>query len=192
MWIFQDFRWCKKTIMKKQKISSKPKHKPISKKDFPDKELIALADEFSNNYKILSDGEYFSENKKYHITYGVLNDPNTKMEGSTPGRVDIYTGVIGLSRKKLINNKKYTSNFVFALIIWSSKRQHALSEMEADMITLKYYLTTGRPLKDFLIGWLTIFSKADTILNRNRYKQIDDFISEFKKSDVKNKKKGKK
>lgn len=132
----------------------------------PDAELLKFADEFSKVYKLYSAGDYFSDNKKYHIRY-----LDTLEKSNTPARVCINNGKIELVKDKLLS-EKYTSDYVFYIIFWCIIETKVTNLKVSDKVALDYYATTGRSIKNVLKGILYSFNNAKEVLtdyNNERY-----------------------
>jgi hypothetical protein len=132
--------------------------KRLSYKFEPDTELLKFAEEFSNTCKLLSAKDYVSENEKYHIRYKNFLQQRLKQPTTSIFRIGHSSKRIEINRKYIIAEKDMTPNFIFAMILWCIVRFetyeiHPFSPYDlADMITLDYYLKTGRPPKDFIRG----------------------------------------
>ena len=132
----------------------------------PDSNLLRFAKQFSDNYKKAPVGEYFSYNEKYHIRYlKRIKDTNTG------ARISGVTGIIEID-KTIFKSKEYTPDFVFFIILWCVVCGEQKDIKLADKITIEYYLTTGRSRKNLALGYLKLFSKVLTELNRERWKLI--------------------
>jgi hypothetical protein len=151
-----------------------------TKIEFQDAELINFAKQFSDSYKNLKIGEYFSENSKYHIKYlPELMDVRIKAPLAVGARIEIKTGIIELNRF-IFKSKEYTPDFLFYIIIWCVVRNTIEGRNDirnADKMTVEYYLTTGRSIKNLAVGCLNLFSIADAPeCNVERYKLIEQML----------------
>ena len=141
----------------------------------PNEELLDFAKDFSSNYKKLKAGKYSSVDGKYHLWYmDRIKDKDTGRIVDTVARVSAITGVVEFDRKWFLAQKNVTSNFVFYLIIWHDvmKWLHDIgnpSAIQADAIANELYISTGRSKKEIVVGWLEVFSHANTHLNKTRY-----------------------
>jgi hypothetical protein len=136
-------------------------------------ELIKFATEFSEKYRELDLGEYFSDNKKYHIKYfPTIKDTFT---GVIPVRVSNVTGIIEID-KSFFDAGCYTSDFVFYIIIWCVacfKQPERGNIKMADKISVEYYITTKRSRKNLKIGLINFFDKCDNkVTNKERFEEI--------------------
>lgn len=168
------------------KIKSKPKSKALNKalvsyQFLPDSELLNFAKQFSDNYKKLSVGEYFSGDKKYHISYlARIKDKNTGKILTTGARISTMTGIIELD-KFIFKSKEYTPDFLFFIILWcvACNNQENKGDMKmADKMAVEYYLTTGRSKKNLALGYIKLFSKVTTDLNKERYELIEQMLGQ--------------
>lgn len=48
--------------------------------------------------------------------------------------------------------------------------------IESDILTLEYYVSTGRPVKDIIIGYANMFKAHNNEINLKRMKAITDFL----------------
>lgn len=141
----------------------------------PDSELLDFAKEFSDNYKRLTVGNYFSSKKTYHIKYLTkVVDNITGKQLTTGARISNDTGIIQFD-KSLFKSKEYTSDFIFYIIIWcvSCVNQSNKGDVKsADKNAIKYYLKTGRSKKNIAMGYVKLFSSVSTDLNKERIELI--------------------
>ena len=122
----------------------------------PDSELLKFANWFSKNHKTLSVGEYFSDDKKYHISYLDRIVLHSGSISETGARVSDTTGRIELDKTK-ISDEKFTHDFIFFLIIWcvvkfDCVKSNNLSDMSVDKIALDYCSGIGLSTKDIING----------------------------------------
>ena len=151
----------------------------------PDKELIDFADWFSKHYFILSEGDYYSANNKYHIIFkdpiidenvyrGYMSDfPKFFSVGHVSGKIAID--------RKLCLKEKFSNDCVFYLIMWCIVKKEIVSFKEttpdddtklADSTTLNYFIKSGRPkstIKD-LYSWMAQYYTSE--LNNQRFDLI--------------------
>lgn len=137
-------------------------------KDFvPDPELLLFAKEFSDDYKILSPGDYFSNKINYKIVYSLrIHDPITNQISDTGMRVwgKHPSEVIELD-KTIFDHKKFTPDFIFYSIIFCViYSEQNFDVHKADELAVKYYLTTGRSTKNLMIGMGQLSKKWDASL----------------------------
>lgn len=115
------------------------------------KELIQFAEEFSENYKLLSCGRYKSSKGRYEISYlkTLYTSPlyGKKKIVNTPIRVNAQTNVMEFNKPKL-KSSKYTKDFIFLFVIWCYCITKTFDYEEADKIALKKYLKIRRNKKD--------------------------------------------
>lgn len=154
----------------------------------PDAELLAFAKDFSQNYKILSVGDYTSDHNKYHIRY-MLEFLSCDRE--TPGviRIGYEKDVIEISHTEL-QKDFYNSDFVLFLILWISIQKQCQNRIETDSLTLAYCFNSnlfeGRKneaIKNILKGWGKTLRKSFSEETIKRYEALRDYIDEFKKGE---------
>ena len=146
----------------------------------PDQELLDFAKSFSEKYTILSAGEYFSKDQKYHISYFDELFDNSSQALSTNCRVSHSSGIMEFSKKRLMV-EDCTPDFVFFLILWLDTKSNVVrdrtySDTYVDAILLEYYLTTGRSVSNLIKGYADIFSRAEGLHNQNRMVEIQHFL----------------
>lgn len=146
----------------------------------PDQELIAFADYFASNYQNLDCGNYYSQNKKYHIQYAQSYSDDPGRGG--PGRIEHRHGRIELQRVWLLENKGITGHYVFFVILFLVSYLRTEDTTISDQETLVYYSTTGRPLIDIIVGYELVCEYLPEFqLAKDRLSAIELWISEFKK-----------
>lgn len=139
----------------------------------PDHELIKLATMFAEGYKTLPAGDYYSDNKTYHISYKEKLETSWGAEVTTYSRVGVVSGVIEFSRKRLLSSEKITPDFVFYSVIWAIVQFESKDYFASDMIAMKHYMTTNRSIKNFATGFLTVTANDENMeLNEKRYQSI--------------------
>lgn len=145
----------------------------------PDPELLNFAKQFSDIYKKLTVGEYFSDEKKYHIKYlERIKDKNTGRILNTGARISNMTGIIELD-KYIFKRKEYTPDFLFFIILWCvacNEQENKENMKMADKMVMEYYLTTERSKKNLEMGLIKLFSKALTDMNKERYELIAQML----------------
>ena len=99
---------------------------------------------------------------------------------NTPARIGADTGVMEVSRTKF---RDYTIPMRMIILLhefshfWRNSDKH--DEEEADMHALNIYLGLGYPKHEALVAFATVFLGADTPMNRERYKKIEKYVTEF-------------
>jgi len=144
------------------------------KTTFPNQELIDFATDFSQTYKILSDGTYCSNGQNYRIR--LVDDGSVFVEAGRlkPFRyaqIEHSTKAIYLDKKTLIST---SDDFVFYIILWcvSIGGSDTFSFELADNETLEFYRTTNRSLSNISNGYLEMLKQENTKQNNNRLKKI--------------------
>lgn len=138
----------------------------------PSEELIKFAKDFSGKWENLSCGVYKSSNEKYTIHYKEkLLDQKTNEEVNTNVRIGHSTGRIEISKKRIteLNTNK---DYLFFIILWCIAQLHLNNYSEADIQTIKYYLSTGRSKINLLNDYINLFKTAPSELNRERMEKI--------------------
>ena len=147
----------------------------VSYRFLPDSNLLNFAKQFSDNYKKKSAGEYFSDDKKYHIKYlARIKNKNTGKVLTIGARISNMTGIIELD-KFIFKSKQYTSDFLYFIILWcvARKNQENRGDIKmADKMAIEYYLTTERSKKNLALGCKKLFTANQTKLNKERYELI--------------------
>ena len=126
---------------------------------------------------------YRSLDGMFSIRYlNVITDENGRPINSS-ARVNAATGVMDFSKyyfklytipeRILIGAHEFSHFYV---------NQDARNEFEADRNGLMIYLGLGFPRKEALQGWLKVFGRAQTGQNARRYKLIEEYVSDFDKS----------
>lgn len=143
-------------------------------------ELLAFAQTFSENYHIIEPGDYISPGDyKYHIKY-VDKITTDGVEPPMNMVVEDATGMMVISRSKL---EAFDTNpdFIFYLILWFVVQRNVKDEEKADLITMVYYLTTGRSVKNVIDCHINLFSAEHNSLTFKRVQGLIDFINSKKK-----------
>jgi hypothetical protein len=139
----------------------------------PNSELLHFAETFAKNYKVLPEGHYYSNGKKYHILYKVcLTDNYEGFELKTPARVGLTSGVFEISKTKILAHDNY--DFVVSLVIWCAIEFNALNIMVSDKILFDFYKSTGRSFDEAFICWIDVFKQSPSELNVRRMKQLTE------------------
>lgn len=147
-------------------------------KFIPEQELFDFAKQFSENYRTLTVGEYFSNDRKYQIKYlERIIDKNSGRKLNTGARISHTTGIIEID-KLIFESEQYTSDYLFFIILWCVVEKMKRNPRLSDKITVEYYLTTGRSKKNLLIGYAKLFSSVMTELNVDRYKLLLEMLEE--------------
>lgn len=142
----------------------------------PSASLLQMAEYFSDNWEKLSFGCYSSDDNNYHIEYmEKIRDKKTNQLVNTSIRIGHTSGIIEISKFELMK-LEITKNYIYFLILWCVVQQKTDKLIESDILTLQYYLTTGRPVKDIILGYVKLFKPYNNELNHKRIKAIDDFL----------------
>lgn len=142
-----------------------------------DNELHSFAEDFSSKYKEISSGTYESENSSYIILYKDKLFGTDLREVNTSARVNNTTAVIEFSRSKFYG-AGYSKEFCFFLIIWCVIMFKEKDEKIADELTIRYYQSTGRPMKNIITGYVELFRGAPSPLNEERFQKITELTKE--------------
>lgn len=138
-------------------------------------DLIQFAAYFSRNYRLLSKGTYFSDDKNYRLHF----DTNAAF-GASPNnvwRVEHLSHTMQVSMD-LLQDPEISQDFVFFMIIWSAALIHYKQEIKitdferADREAMIYYKTTGRSVKNVVKGYVFIFKKwapSDSVNKRLKW-----------------------
>ena len=137
----------------------------------PKAELLRFTKWFSENYKILSCGDYFSSHNNYHIKY-----VEKIIDTQTGARIARTSKTIEID-KSIFKNKEYTADFLFYIIILCVIMGDFKCIRSSDRLAVKYYLTTGRSNKNLKQGLIALFSDTPTELNIERYKLIEQMLN---------------
>ncbi len=147
----------------------------------PVTELVDFADEFSENYKILSSGTYRSKNDNYTIDYlDIIKDKVTGNIVNTMARIGHTSKVIELGKTKLLHDS-ITPDFVFYLILWLICKVNSSdynSDFKTDESVVKYYLTTNRSNKNLALGIIELFSHHMSSGTVDRYNRINKLLTD--------------
>ncbi|NJL73915.1 MAG: hypothetical protein HC892_01580 [Saprospiraceae bacterium] len=142
--------------------------------------FVKLAQEFSLKAGYLSSGTYVSDNGKFVIKY--LDDiiDNNGRHLSTPARINVINGIIEVSRSTF---KRYTIPGRMGILLHEFshvyQNRNASDEVEADLNAARIYLGLGYPRIELINVFSNVFYNADTKGNRNRIKQMSDYIMKF-------------
>lgn len=150
----------------------------------PDAELVEFAKDFSDKYRKISAGIYKSNGDKYTIDYlEQIRDKVTKSIVNTIARIGHNSKLIQLDRGKFMSYKE-NSDFVFFLILWCIAKVECqkckYNDSYTDIFVLGYYLTTGRSIKNMVLGFLDMIKNVENMEhNKKRYLAIDKYIKEY-------------
>lgn len=152
----------------------------------PDKELLDFADYFSKNYKTLpigitlegSGGDYFSDNKKYHIKYVDKIIDITGHEPKTDVRIGHTTKVIEVS-KSFLDTFENNSDYLFFVILWCIVKVESKerNDSKADITTMEYYMKTGRSVKNVLVCFVAVLQRVNHSEAHQRIKALLEFTN---------------
>lgn len=141
--------------------------------------FINFATRFSFNAGSLPTGDYVSDDKKFVIKYLPIIEDNGQ-EQTTPARVDIYSGVIEISKKQF---QEFTIPNRMAILLHEFSHvflnDNVDDEVEADLNALLIYLGLGYPRIEAFEVFAETFHNAPSDLNRMRYDKIKNFIDNF-------------
>ncbi len=172
------------------------------------REAVLLFQQFSQDASFLSTGHmtpygwcpyssYESANNRVKIHYfEVLHDWNRTVinkktgleepnmnygrEVTTPMRTDADSGVIEVARRYIIN---YTVPMIMAILCHEFSHffvnVNPENEKEADRNALIIFLSLGYSKIAALKAFLEVFKNADSKLNRERDREITDFVNNF-------------
>jgi len=149
----------------------------------PNEELLGIAETFSENWNLVGPGDYVSPGeKKYHIKY-VDKITTDGQEQTTNILVEYPSGMIVISKDKL--HKLVTnSDYVYFMILWCIVQREIVADRndleQVDVITMEYYLTTGRLPKSVVDGYISVFSSGDNEVTRQRIQGLINFVNSKK------------
>ncbi len=149
----------------------KQTHLIVDGKFVPDEELIKFADTFSRHHKEFETGTYCSDNNTYCIQY--LDKIPSKVDPTA--RISTKTGIIQLDKGRL---SEHAEGFVFYVILWCIVENIILNRTDADILTMTYYVTTGRSKKEVLQGYLITSKYAVTSSPQSTINRIE-IVKEF-------------
>ncbi len=146
---------------------------------------------------------YTSNNGKYKIDYfdkiidekaSIMNGLPVKLneehkdyqeiEFKTNIRVGQQTGIIQISKSKLVEYET-NSDYLFMMILWCTVEKDIKDAYKSDEIAFRYYLTTGRSIKNVLIGYINLFKASPSDLNVKRIEQLNKLADEHKQKQLK-------
>lgn len=166
----------------------------------PSEELLLFAEEFSSHIKKeigniafenfciqnISDNlnktnNVFYTSKYKNHTIRLLNvETNVRSQDYlTFVRISHLTGIIDFNVSKL-ENEKFSVNYIFYIVIWCVICREVKDFDASDKIALQYYLTTGKPKKDILIGYVEMFrtSVSNFKYNLERMSLIEELLKD--------------
>ena len=111
-------------------------------------------------------------------------DKHSKKEYSTNIRVGLSSGIIEVSKSKLLALES-NPDYVFFMVLWCAVEYNLKSNIQSDIITLKYYLKTGRSVKNIMLGYTSLFKRVPYTGNVIRMQKIMDYIEEFETKKIK-------
>lgn len=155
---------------------SKLKEKDFTKNgddyDFtPSKELIDFATEYSKTYRDVE--RVISSCGNYKII--PLSDITAT---GFIGRVSNTTGIMQINRS-YIYQEFITPDVIFFVILWFRVKSLKCSDLDADNMTLIYYLSTGRSFNDIKTFYLDMMKVSPSVNNKDRYTELVKFINKF-------------
>lgn len=145
----------------------------------PDDELLKFAKWFSENYQLLKPGDFYSDNKNYHVKYKQhLTDNITGLTMATNARVGMTSGTIELDKTKF-SVASYSPNFMFYIILWCvAEKKNKGNLFLSDEECCNYYLTTNRDVKDLINGYLeTVKLAMNTEITKQRLPKLSKLLS---------------
>jgi hypothetical protein len=141
--------------------------------------FVKFAQEFSEQASILSQGTYFSDDKKFRIDYhNQIKDKGRVL--ATPARISNVDGRMEVSKEHFAS---YTVPMRMAILLheFSHFNLNVIQkdEIEADLNALKIYLGLGYPVIEAHNSFINVFKKTPTNQNKERYQYIKTFIDNF-------------
>jgi len=144
--------------------------------------FVQFAQEFSEQASAITEGTYFSNDKKYRIDYFEAIKQKGR-ELSTPARISNIDGRMEVSKKYFV---KYTVPMRMAIILHEFSHFNLniiqKDEIEADLNALKIYLGLGYPVIEAHNSFLNVFKGTPSEQNKERYQYIKYFIDNFEES----------
>lgn len=145
---------------------------------------VKLAQSFCYNAGWLAANNDYHDTKKnwkYTIRYlPILQEEEGGGESTTPARVNKYTGVQEVSKRKYID-LTVPERLVINLHEYAhlNLNEDQYNELEADLNALSIYLGLGYPRFEALEVFNTTFYNAPTDENIDRYKAIESYIMNY-------------
>ncbi len=155
------------------------------------KNFVVFAQKFCYNAGVLRTNDptndndvYVSDCKQYAIKYlDVIVDENGR---PIPTPASIQTN--GLIDACCIQFRDYTVPMRMAILLHEFAHiylnQDPANETEADLNGLMVYLSLGYPRVEAFEAWIDTFWEVDTDENLQRYKIMEDFITNFEKNKI--------
>jgi hypothetical protein len=166
----------------------------------PSEELLLFAEEFSihikkeigniafENFCIQNISDNLNKTNSVIYTSKYRNHTIRLLNGETNVRSQDYltfvrishlTGIIDFNVSKL-ENEKFSVNYIFYIVIWCVICREVKDFDASDKIALQYYLTTGKPKKDILIGYVEMFttSVSNRKSNLERMSLIEELLKD--------------
>lgn len=168
-------------LLEKEVISVKTNIDVIGLEDKKVVEFLKFAQDFSDKAGIISAGIYLSDEGNFVLKYSdVIRSATNGDRISTPARINIVTGQIEVS-KEIFDRYTVAGRMGILLHEFSHVYQNKKSsdEVEADLNAARIYLGLGYPRIELINVFANVFYKADTDGNRNRIKQMRDYIIKF-------------
>jgi len=148
----------------------------------PPQQLVDLAERFADNYKTLQVGEYCSDDDEFHIKYLSKIKDSSGRQTKCGARVSHNTGIIELD-KSVLKNKKYSSDFVYFVILWLYVIYNNNGNfILADKLAINHYLTTKRLHKNLAVSINVFLKNFPSELNKKRLKEVNKIILKKEKS----------
>ena len=169
------------TTSKMKKIGLVTHASLIKATDFKLMEFVNLAQRFCYNAGVLpGDKDYVSAKRSFTIQYSNIIKDDDGSESLTPARVDKYSGIIEVSKKKFVG-KTVPERMCIVLHEYAhlNMNEDEYNELEADLNGLTVYLGLGYPRFEALENYVDVFYNCTTDENMNRYKHIENFINNF-------------
>lgn len=138
-------------------------------------ELTTFASQFSEEYKSLPDGDYFSDGDMYHIKYANFFEGM----GSETNQIAIShkTKIIYVNRKNIIDSHK---DYVYFLIIWSIVQEKIVDHLASDQLVIQHYIKSNRSAISLLQSFDFVCLYAPSDLNDLRLKQMTELLLPIK------------
>ena len=141
--------------------------------------FVKFAQEFCEQASVLSEGTYFSNDKKYRIDYmNVIKHQGREIK--TPARISNTTGRMEISKKHFTS---YTVPMRMAILLHEFSHFNLnvvqKDEIEADLNSLKIYLGLNYPVIEAHASFLNVFKGTPSEQNKERYQYIKAFIDNF-------------
>ena len=147
--------------------------------------FVKFAEEFSDECGYLSASPkgdiYMSNNQKFRIDYFDAIRNSSGQVIHTPARISQLNGRIEVSADQF---REFTIPMRMAILCHEYSHYYVnknpSNESEADINGLKIYLKLGYPKIDIYNVFLNVFKKAPTILNKERFDKLNEFVKNYK------------